>query len=728
MSGLVIAFVLFLSSTLSHIFTQEIVHSFNINLFTGTLSTQIPGYSAELVAAKTYDMLEFVIFLALFGGFSVVNYLFIRKKKVNVYVVASALIFVVLLFIETLFVVHSGKLIIALGILSQFFLIFFAQRKQSAFDWMKAAHGFFAGLFMLVVLNTLTTSTALPLAMLCTLPFIYQLFDSKWLLSKAHIVLPLVVFFPFSVSGQIGVFVFFILGTFIFGETKKITPKHYGLIALLAFAYNPLFYFGTFDTIEEGFWLAWLERMSRGQSLYKDFYAYHPPLIAWGLNLFSQLTGYSLYYFRLYLHLLQLIGLGVFFYFVDTLLASKPLKILVMVCILAFTSTLVRNNVEIRLAAGIVPLLFFYLFDTTKNYKHLFFAGIFSVVAVGVSIETGLAVGVTASLSLLYIILKSKKDFIKISISYVGGVVAMSLPVLFVFIAQHSLQDFVKNMLYILSVFSKGYRNIALERPESSTLLQWYGVDRYLSTTTFLWESVRFILVGSFVFVVTRGKDIKPRDMLALALGVFSLISMRSALGRSDYYHVLLVLIPALILGAYLVEKVLKDVKMTTVLALGIIIALLFRNQFSKDFFQNTFIKFQTYGNLEGNYPSYSNARAGIYTEIDVDTKSEDDLYDYIAQNSTQDDSIFVFPQKAEVYFLTDRKNATHYDTPFIYFTQEHQMKMIEELKSSKPKYIIYGENVGYSGFGVQSLPLVNEYILENYKSVASYGEWSILQ
>jgi len=79
----------------------------------------------------------------------------------------------------------------------------------------------------------------------------------------------------------------------VYAVIKLFLEKNKSLIYSLALffmiSYDPLFYFGNLDSVEEGFWLAWLQRLISGQTLYKDVAVYHPPGIIWGLGFFVKI-------------------------------------------------------------------------------------------------------------------------------------------------------------------------------------------------------------------------------------------------------------------------------------------------------------------------------------------------------------------------------------------------------------------------------------------------------
>ena len=87
-----------------------------------------------------------------------------------------------------------------------------------------------------------------------------------------------------------------------------------------------------------------------------------------------------------------------------------------------------------------------------------------------------------------------------------------------------------------------------------------------------------------------------------------------------------------------------------------------------------------------------------------------------------------MFPQTPEIYFLSDRMNATSFDTPVAFYTPEYQKQMIMELEKNKPKLIVYNPKFVLAGLTVENLSDVNQFIQKNYKTIETFGDNQILK
>lgn len=741
---------LFLGSSLSKIITWFVIRKFDLDFFRKYLEV-IPSLSKDIALNKTFDFIEFVLFILLSGSVFLLNLFMLKKSKIEEKRNATKLLGIayllssILIFLETHFVDHSGTSVLIFVVMIQaiYNLALFVKRgKEILFNGRILANGFIAGFYLLLVFNNLTTSIAIPLAALIITPLIYLFLEDKFkgfVYSPLHLILVLSSFFSTKLIYLIVIGISVVIMSYLLRKIKIITRNLessfwlkyvYIAVILLIVFYNPLFYLGTFDSVEEGFWLGWLQRILIGQRLYLDVAVYHPPLIIWGLYIFTKLFGASIYNFRLYMHLLQILGLFVIYLITDNLISKKIIKIFVIGLIMSFVMNGVKNNVEIRLGLGLASILPIFLYLKGKGSHYLILSGVLTSISIFASIEVGISACITLLISTLLIMSGTKDNVLKRLSLVVGGLCIGIVPFLLAFILQGSLQNFLKQIFFYTSAFSKGYLSVPVERPSESTLLQWYIVNQYVSSTSWMWEFTKMGILSVLMFIGYRfvNKIGTLKDKFALILAIFNLILFRSALGRSDTYHLLFVLIIAVILIAYVVENLSKNNKLLGIGLFLLIILVFARGETQLGFMQSELIKYQTYANPSGNYPSYQTKRAKILTGVEVDTKATDDLINYIQENTTREEKIFVYPWSPEIYFLADRMNSTSFDTPLAFFSEDYQKQMIYELEKYKPKIIVYNPSKNFANLTPGSLPLVNSYLLNNYLQIKKFGENIILK
>lgn len=105
------------------------------------------------------------------------------------------------------------------------------------------------------------------------------------------------------------------------------------------------------------------------------------------------------------------------------------------------------------------------------------------------------------------------------------------------------------------------------------------------------------------------------------------------------------------------------------------------------------------------------------------------EVVDYVKYNTSKGDNIFVLNYWDNIYALTDTFPSTKPWVPQLSWYMEEpniQEKMVEDLKSSPPKLIVYKP---YTSYGLSSyIPKkVYDYIIENYKIVSNIGGIEIL-
>ena len=598
------------------------------------------------------------------------------------------------------------------------------------------------GFYLLLVLNQLTTVVMLPIMVFVITPIIFigllgirKDFMRKTVYAFPGLIVLFAIFFPTNLAKLIilGLIILIIWSVIYISKIDLLTRPFftkfiYPAAVILLFVYNPIFYIGNFDSVEEGFFLGWLQRLIQGDALYKDVAVFHQPLLIWGMFLWSKITGFGIYSERLFLHLLQVIGSIIYLFFLRKFVTKSWVIILALILFLSFTSTLVRNNIEIRLAVGLLSLLFLFNFLQTRKQLWILLSGISGAVAAFTSLEIGLAVILVLIIALnLFPVDKFLSLYqLRNNFVFLVGLAVGSLPILLTIFLQGGLAGFFEQLIFYSQAFSKGYFNVPVERAISLSFFHWHIFNQYLSSNAIFWEVSRLILIVALIYLSINwfvSKSINSQEKFVFIISLLGLILFRVALGRSDYYHLLIVLSISIIVLAYFLEK-LSDVR--PILAAVFVFALLFffaRPAVNSVFLEAQFYKFQTYGKLFGEYKKYSFPRgSGVLVGSEIDTKATDDLIEFIQSSTDSNDTIFAYPWMPEIYFFADRKNATSFDTPYAFFSENYQEKMVYELRKNRPKFIIYDRDKNFGGLTPDSLPLVNEYIIESYENVTSYN------
>ncbi len=731
---LLISSLLF-GSSLSMIVSRLLGDHLPFELF----SAQIPGVSQSLIEMKTFDLLDFVVTGVSALCFLGVNFLIWKKiggKKGKLGLVVINLM-AGLLFIQTHFVTFSGKqvLLLILGFEIVFGILLWWLKKredkeESEIAWM---NGLLAGFFLMLILNQLTTVVVLSFAMLFVGPIFFgKVLKKRWsesfpgLLVLIALLLPTNMRLLLLLGGGIlvtwGVIYRWWRDLFL----KKLFSWLYPAAIVGLIAYNPNFFIGNFDSIEEGFWLGWVERLVRGERLYVDVAVYHPPLLIWLMAGLTKIWGVNVWTIRWGLHLMQIVGAIIYLFFLKSVIRRNWIVWVVMVVFFGFTSTLVRNNVEFRLGSGLIVLLAVFEYLKSKKIVWAAVTGILAAGALFMSFETGLAAIIASVVGMVLVGKVWKKGLVNYGLG-LGGGVAVVLSKIYL---EGGLGRFWEQVSFYAGAFSKGYFNTQVERSISLSFFHWHIFNQYLGSNAMFWEFGKLMLIGGILlygFKAFWGGGLNVEDKKILVATLYGGVLFRSALGRSDWYHLLFTLLVSMaILGVVIEYLSKKNPVLSGILAFSLLF-LFARPAVQSSFLEGLIFRLQTYGRIVGTYKNYKFDRGeGITLGEEVDPTEMNRLVDYIQKEVGEKEKIFSYPWMPELYFYTDRGNATTIDTPYAFFSEKYQKEMVKDL--DKAKLVVYNKTMNFGGLSVESLPMVNSYIVEKFETVETFWPYVVMK
>lgn len=714
-----------------------------INLFSTGQSEIIPGFTQGLAQTKSIDMAEFYFFVLIAILLLIGNLIFSKNKNKRT-VVFDIIYFVtsIIFYLQTNFVGFSGKLVLIFFVIFQalFWLnsVLKIQYKKIVWNSYLFINGLLLGLVLMQFVSKWNYSLLLPWFTLLFFPFLYHILPWKFFKNPCHILLGLFIFFHENFL-LMGILLLFLVLMIIiteklqFKKTNKIFNilfKLYPYLMIVIIAFNPLYYWSRLDSVEEGFWLGWLYRLQNGQDLYKDVLVYHPPLIIWGLKSFVGIFGTSVANMKLFFHLLQILAYCIFYAVIKNIIVNKKGRVIIMLMIMSLSPNLVRNNVEIRVAMGLLAVLPLIFYLKNKKTIFLFLAGIFSGLSLFTSVEVGAVVMLSISAFLLLSMVEHK-SFSKI-FTYMSGFGVVSLVILLILYMQGALVGMWKQLSFYTKVFSEGYFNVVAPRSDLLPLLDWRKVDIFWGSTAWWWQFGQALIILSLFLSAYRyfwSKENKNRvkDGSAVILSLFALLVFRTALGRSDLYHLLFPLLIALILLGYLIEIYFKKSSLIFLLLFVLFSTSLNRDTFNKLFVYGQVEKLQSYGIIPGTYIQYNSPKYGLAIDQGENISDTNDLMDYLSKTDPHQ-KIFAYPWMPEIYFLSERQNATSDDTPCSFFTEKYQKKKIDELQKSNDVLILYNKDFGFGSCSVDSLKILNTFIQNNYKPIDQFGKIKILR
>lgn len=507
-------------------------------------------------------------------------------------------------------------------------------------------------------------------------------------------------------------------------EVKKHPVTSFVLLAIfLILIFNPNYLHGRFDQVEESFWAAWTQGLFGGHTLYKDIASYHPPLIPWLLYGFEKIFGASLFNQRLFFQILAILGSVFFFLFSQKTIKnlSSRLAVLILFVIFVQSSITVRNNAEIRLGMALLSLTFFYL--SFKNIKWLYLSGATAALALFTSIEIGLAVWVTLSITLLLAILKNSRPETKRLIVFQSGFVLICALFSLYLALSGSLGNFLDQQVSYAQNLSGGYLN--------TTIYAGLGTDKWL------YAPMLAILIAAFLKAAKQfiqSKTITKDSQILTSLVIFSIFTLRIFLGRSDYPHLLFVLPVAILLFFMMAEAAISKISAGKNEAgwavVAVVVLLLANTHFLGDFLQKQpFFLHLTPSDLVSpdligvsvNLPRIG----GSFLPPDQAEQIKN-VTGAIQKRTSGKEAIFIYPQGQEYYFFADRANATNFYTPWAFFAEKYQKQMLEQLDKNKPNIILYYPQADFFGIKVKSLSAIRNHIENLYLPEEKVGDWEI--
>ena len=112
--------------------------------------------------------------------------------------------------------------------------------------------------------------------------------------------------------------------------------------------------------------------------------------------------------------------------------------------------------------------------------------------------------------------------------------------------------------------------------------------------------------------------------------------------------------------------------------------------------------------------------------------KTVKDTVDYLGRNLKSDETFFALPYDPLYYYLAARRSPTRQIIFFdhIHIPKEQERSIIIELEAHNTEYVLVSSRMasderGLGILGVTYCPLLAGYIRNNYKEVASFGDWT---
>ena len=368
-------------------------------------------------------------------------------------------------------------------------------------------------------------------------------------------------------------------------------------------------------------------------------------------------------------------------------------------------------------------LLFFLIFfdslnEVNKFSLSLFFLGTFSIISMLWYIDIGIYINVFLITILIYFLIRKE---LKKLISLLLGIV-FSWLIFLLIISPEELKEFF---------------NI--------TLSVYYTVDYYnglIFPTPFLSGDARStrallfsICAGILVIILNFNKSTRlnyNNKTLFLFLFVASILVFKTALSRSDTPHIKvalgfnLFLIYSTVLYflfSYienknkiksLIDKFIDNSKKNYI-NLFVVFFLL-----CMTIFKTNIVNIKNISNSLSNINNFINYKDEKYL-----SPNYKQLVSYYKNLIKSEKCVQILTNEASLPYLLDKPTCTQYYFMYPIGAVNLQKKFINQLKSSKPKIILYNSEITTWNFSAKHAPLLFNYINQNYSFYSKFKYWT---
>ncbi len=436
-----------------------------------------------------------------------------------------------------------------------------------------------------------------------------------------------------------------------------------GLVFLLRLPslFEPLWYG------DESIYLTIGQQLLRGDILYLDIFDHKTPGIYYLTGFALKTLGSSVWS----LHFLTLLWSAlttVVFFVLAKGLFDRRVASLASVFFVALTATpILEGNIASSELMMILPICLGLLFGLKNRF---FLSGFFFSLAFLLKVP---AVFDFAAF-FLFVALTLETSNLKASLRKLILLLAgFSLPVAiscFYFAFQGGLQDYFYSA-FLYNVAYTGYKNTFLF---SNSLLFFKALPLMLL--------VGFYILRSLKEVKNKGKA-TPSYVDFLVLW-FAFSFYGAALGGRTYNHYLLQIVPAfsLLLSYLFYEKGKRYFISFLVFVASLVLLLGFRPLISPSYYTN-FVGFVS-GSL--SFEDYASS-------FDKKTPRNYALAGFLKEKTSAKDSLYLFSQQADIYFLSGLNPASRFITFYhVNNTPNGKEETAQEIAAAKPKYILVDE------------------------------------
>ena len=360
-------------------------------------------------------------------------------------------------------------------------------------------------------------------------------------------------------------------------------------------------------------------------------------------------------------------------------------------------------------------LLFNIIILEKNNYLNIFLISIIPSITLLLHTDIGIYLNFILIFLMVYLYISKKKKntfmVLVISSFWVLVLVCMGLD---------EFKLFFKNILILTSSIDY-LHGIPYPEPFFDISKSNHGSR---ATKGLILQLIAGVLVTYKVFIKDENLENKKR-IFFIFLILLSFVFYRTALGRSDSYHIrmscdLPILIISFFIIEYLlinVEKLLKPFQHKFVNYVSLIVFV-----FTISYLGHTKFNYQNIENIQNRYLEFVKYEDSFF--MDNDTI---ELIKYLKELTKKEKCIENFTYDNAIPFFLKKSSCTPYYSSWLASPPIMQKDYIKKLKIANPNYIIYkNDKFIIERFTHERLELVNNYITSNYSFHIKINNFSI--
>lgn len=478
---------------------------------------------------------------------------------------------------------------------------------------------------------------------------------------------------------------------------------------------------GDINLIDEGQFGAWASQMVSGKVPYKDIYITYGPLYIYPLFWLSNLFSPSAFLVRLYLVGGSVLALISFYYI------ARQLRIPMWLCWVGIVSLAYVPSLSLRHFPVLLSLAFF-LSSLRRKY---IYSGVFTALSFFISPELGIFLFSIYTFTALYLAATKKLSAVIRNVAqFLVGVMIVTVPVLLFAYSNGWIQAYFSTTVDLLVTFSGDNLPNGYAFPKLTELLVINNgslsfLKSLFSSSALLYWSYLIIVYGVFyLFVKFTTRNLTTDDRKFSLVLWFAAASSLLLISRWGVGHLLFIFPFILLVLFYLAGLAFRRfIKKRSFFALVLLlIALLYPIRIVSLLRTDAITRLNLLRETAAREKPL-NAVGPMIISVQQEAYIRN-IVDFTNKNTTEDDFIFFLSNEPMMYLLTQRKNPSRYDLPYIPITIEKRYELLNSLEAKSPKYIFYDtqswavDEIGNK----QRVPEVYEYITKNYnkKTIAS--------